>query len=248
MSFRVRGNSGYELKLDGNKVIKSSQVPDQRLINSANKQNEFKSSFFKAPKIYDINESSFTMEYINGRSFIDFFNDASKRDLDGLILKLDGYFKERTIGNIDINLDLIKKKLKTIPEASEFLKKLTDDTINIKIGLCHGDLTFSNMVFAEETYLIDFLDSYIESPTMDIVKLRQDTHLYWGFNMTSGVTDNVKLKIGFQYIDEWITNNFDMKNYNLLQCVNLFRIFPYVTDKNLKEYLKLNINKLCEHL
>ena len=46
----------------------------------------------------------------------------------------------------------------------------------IPVGTCHGDLTFSNILFnGNNYYLIDFLDSFIESPLLDIVKLRQDT-------------------------------------------------------------------------
>lgn len=249
MGIKVRGNSGYSLNIKGNRIVKSSLTPDPRLVKSAQKQNEFSSSFFKTPKIFSITDSSFTMERINGGSFVDFFNNASKRDLDGLINKLDGYFKERTIGEGFISTDLIKKKLKNSLEASEMIDYLDEiRSINMKYGLCHGDLTFSNMIFAEDIYLIDFLDSYMETPTIDILKLRQDTHLYWGFNMTDNIRDAVKLKIGLTYIDEWIMDTFDIDQYNLLQSINLFRIFPYTNDPKIKEYLTQNIRKLCEHL
>jgi tRNA A-37 threonylcarbamoyl transferase component Bud32 len=249
MGIKVRGNSGYNLKIVENRVIKSSLTPDLRLIKSAQKQNEFSSAYFKTPKIFTITESSFTMEYINGGSFVDFFNYASKRDLDGLINKFEGYFKERTIGEGFVSTDIIKKKLKDIPESNEMIDYLDEiQAIKIKYGLCHGDLTFSNMIFAEDIYLIDFLDSYMESPTIDVLKLRQDTHLHWGFNMVDTIRDPVKLKLGFKYIDEWIMDTFDIDQYNLLQAINLFRIFPYTNDPKIKEYLTQNIRKLCEHL
>ena len=104
------------------------------------------------------------------------------------------------------------------------------------------------MIFAEDIYLIDFLDSYMETPTIDILKLRQDTHLHWGFNMVDNVRDVVKIKIGLGYIDEWIMDTFDIDQYNLLQSINLFRIFPYTDDPKIKEYLTRNIRKLCERL
>ena len=44
------------------------------------------------------------------------------------------------------------------------------ECIKIPIGICHGDLTFSNILFnGNNYYLIDFLDSFIEYPLMDIV-------------------------------------------------------------------------------
>lgn len=249
MSFKISGNSQYRLRLEKNKVIKEALTDDTRLVVSARKQQEFKSSFFKTPKVYDIDKSSFTMEYINGDSFIEFLSRASKRDLDGLIARLDGYFKERIVGDCYIPISVFREKLKLLPESQELLNYIKDkDSINIKVGLCHGDMTFSNMIFAEDVYLIDFLDAYIDSPTMDILKLRQDTQLYWSFNMIKKPLDPVKVKIGLQYIDEWITSTFDIDHYNILQCINLYRIFPYTSNPKIEKYLKQNIYKLCEHL
>ena len=249
MSFKVKGNSGYELRVEKNNVIKYALKDDPRLVISAQKQKEFKSNFFKTPKVYDINKSSFTMEYINGDSFIDFFTRASKRDLDWFITKLDGYFKERIIGEYEIPISIFKEKLSSLPEATGLLDYIGNKkSIKIKSGMCHGDMTFSNMIFAEDVYLIDFLDTYLDSPTMDILKLRQDTQLSWSFNMIKKIRDPIKVKIGLQYIDEWVTSTFDVESYNILQCINLYRIFPYTNDPQIEIFLKQNIHKLCEHL
>ena len=120
--------------------------------------------------------------------------------------------------------------------------------IRIKVGLAHGDMTLSNMIFTDEIYLIDFLDSYIESPTMDLVKLRQDTHLHWSLNMISSVTDLSKIKLGLSYIDDWLVENYPIEKYELLQIINLQRIYPYTNNVKIKKYLETNINKLCEIL
>jgi len=104
------------------------------------------------------------------------------------------------------------------------------------------------MIFAEDIYLIDFLDSYIESPTMDIIKLRQDTHLYWSLNMVDKVIDLTKIKLGLQYIDNWLVNNYPIENYEIFQIINLLRIYPYTNDDKIKLYLDKNINKLCKLL
>ena len=109
-------------------------------------------------------------------------------------------------------------------------------------------MTLSNMIFAEDIYLIDFLDSYIESPTMDIIKLRQDTHLYWSLNMVNDITDLTKIKLGLKYIDNFLLNNYNVDEYYFLQIINLIRIFPYTIDKETEDWLTKNINELCEHL
>lgn len=247
MPFKIKGNSNYELKLENNIVTKYSTVEDPRLIVSANKQNEFKSNYFKTPKIYEINESSFSMEYINGESFIEFFGRASKRDLDGLIYKIDGYIQENILGDYNLPIDILKQKIKQIPSAKNVLINFKEkEYIKVKVGKCHGDFTFSNMVFAENIYLIDFLDSYIDSPTIDIVKIRQDTHLYWSLNMVNDVRDVIKVKLGLKYIDDWITSKYPVEDYNLLQAINLSRIIPYAKTPKIQEYLKQNITKLCE--
>ncbi len=63
------------------------------------------------------------------------------------------------------------------------------------VGICHGDLTFSNMLFnGNNYYLIDFLDSFVESPLLDIVKLRQDSAYLWSQLMYIHDYDKIRLK------------------------------------------------------
>lgn len=249
MDFKVKGHSKYTLTLHNDLVIKSSSENDDRLVVSATKQKLFKSNFFKTPKVIDISNSSFSMEYINGESFSQFFTRATKRDLDNLIYKIDGYLQERIIGEIEISTELLKDKVLSIPNGNEFVSILDNKKIvKVKVGIAHGDMTLSNMIFAEDIYLIDFLDSYIESPTMDIIKLRQDTHLYWSLNMVDKVIDLTKIKLGLQYIDNWLVNNYPIQNYEIFQIINLLRIYPYTNDDKIKLYLDKNINKLCELL
>jgi tRNA A-37 threonylcarbamoyl transferase component Bud32 len=235
LDFKVKGHSNYNLKLHENVVSKSSDIDDIRLVKSALKQKEFKSNHFKSPAVIEINNDSFSMEYIQGESFSQFFTLATKRDLDGLIRKIDGYFKERIIGETTIPVQILKNKLKSLPNGDALLPLLDNELdIRIKVGLAHGDMTLSNMIFTDEIYLIDFLDSYIESPTMDLVKLRQDTHLHWSLNMISSVTDLSKIKLGLSYIDDWLVENYPIEKYELLQIINLQRIYPYTNNVKIK--------------
>lgn len=250
MDFKVRGHSKYKLKLENNLVEKYHHTNDDRLVKSAYKQKRFKSKFFKTPNVLNIERDGFKMEYISGYSFSQFLTAASKRDLDGFINKIDGYLKENQITNYDIPIELFINKIKSIDYDSTLLlsKIKNKKTVNVGVGICHGDLTLSNMIFAEDIYLIDFLDSYLESPTMDIVKLRQDTHLHWSLNMVENVTDLTKIKLGLRYIDEFLINNYEVEDYYFLQIINLIRIFPYTNDKKTEDWLNKNIKELCEHL
>ena len=250
MDFKVKGHSKYKLKLENNLVTKYHYKDDDRLVASANKQTEFISKYFKTPKVLDIQSNKFEMEYISGYSFSQFLTSASKRDLDGFINKIDGYLKENIIGELNVPIQLFINKIKSIDFNSDLLlsKIKHKKDIKIKVGLSHGDMTLSNMIFAEDIYLIDFLDSYIESPTMDIIKLRQDTHLYWSLNMVNDITDLTKIKLGLKYIDNFLLNNYNVEEYYFLQIINLIRIFPYTIDKETEDWLTKNINELCEHL
>ena len=249
MDFKVKGHSNYKLEIQNDFVIKKSDTGDSRLIISANKQKSFKSNFFKTPKVYDITDKSFTMDYISGESFSQFFTNATKRDLDDLIRRIDGYLQERIVGEFQLPKSILENKLKSLPNGSDYLSILDNiENLKVKVGISHGDMTLSNMIFAEDVYLIDFLDSYIESPTMDIVKLRQDTHLHWSLNMVDNIVDLTKIKLGLEYIDKWLVKHHPIENYELFQIINLLRIYPYTDDNNIKVYLDNNIKWLRELL
>lgn len=122
-------------------------------------------------------------------------------------------------------------------------------SIKIPIGICHGDLTFSNILIDNnrmELYLIDFLDSFIESPLLDIVKIRQDTKHLWTLNLYNHNFDKNKTIIIMNYLDKIIDNYFkkyDFYNdcYKYFQIINLLRVLQY--SKN-----KIIANKILECL
>jgi len=249
MDFKVKGHSKYNLSKEENLVIKSSFDIDDRLVLSAKKQQNFKSSFFKTPNVLGIANSSFSMEYIEGKSFKEYFLLATKNDLDFLIKSIKGYFDETIVGEIDVSINILKNKINSLNIGKNFVSLLDNkNTIPMLVGKCHGDMTLSNMIFSKDIYLIDFLDSYIESPTMDLVKLRQDTHLHWSLNLIESPRDLTKLKLGLRYIDDWIQDEYLIEEYNLLQIINLLRIYPYVNDNKINNWLDSNIKRLCEHL
>ena len=107
MNFKVKGHSKYKLSLTDGWVKKESFENDNRLVKSALKQKKFKSNYFKTPDVKEINKNSFLMKYIIGKSFSEFFNQATKYDLDLLIEKLDGYFSETIIGDIKIPISIL---------------------------------------------------------------------------------------------------------------------------------------------
>ena len=103
--------------------------------------------------------------------------------------------------NITNNKLIKENKLKLI---FNYLYENMEDISNqnIPIGICHGDLTFSNILVDNnrmQLYLIDFLDSFIESPLLDIVKIRQDTKYLWTLNLYNHNYDSNKTIIILNY-------------------------------------------------
>ena len=127
--------------------------------------------------------------------------------------------------------------------------------ITLPIGVCHGDLTLSNILFSSNKYyLIDFLDSFIETPIQDIVKLRQDTSLFWSLQMYDRAYDKIRIETVFDYIDAAINDHFSStcecynNSYNYIQLINILRIVPYAKSQSVAEYLENTLTLLLGNL
>lgn len=152
------------------------------------------------------------------------------------------------------NSHVLDKKLKPgIQSILDRCQKVFDELkeMFIPIGICHGDLTFSNILFnGNNYYLIDFLDSFIESPLQDIVKIRQDTAYRWSQLMYTKKYDAVRLRIICDKIDREIDNYFTCKyqwytdNYRTVQLMNILRILPYAHEEKVVNYLIEVLNSL----
>jgi len=226
--------------------------------------------FIKVPDIKWENESM-NMSYIYGKSFIDFFERSDIDDIKNITNEIIAYI-ENEISRSSIELVnksiLIDKVNSTFENAknnafyeesdAELFNKAIDYLtytvrgleIELPIGQCHGDLTFSNMIFNNSgIWIIDFLDSFIETPLQDIVKLRQDTLYKWSTNMVENSYNKVRVNTVFKYIDNKITNYFKcydwfVSYYNILQYINILRILPYTKTKEVHDFLVKVLNKI----
>ena len=102
------------------------------------------------------------------------------------------------------------------------------------------------MLFTDSgMYLIDFLDSFVETPLQDIVKIRQDSKYGWSTMMTNQKYNIVHVKMVLNYIDNCISSYFEKydfyKYYDMLQYINILRILPYVKEQKVYE-------RICEIL
>jgi dTDP-glucose pyrophosphorylase len=150
--------------------------------------------------------------------------------------------------NINTKKILNEQEYKFIIKKINILENNCEQICNIMVpvGYCHGDLTLSNMLFStidNNIYLIDFLDSFIETPLFDIIKFRQDTKFYWSLKMINLEMDQNKIKIALNYLDNKIDNYFkkyefyNSQLYDYFEIINLLRILQYCKNKDIKDFL-----------
>lgn len=243
-----------------------------RLINQANKQiaaHRIEYQNIRVPKIFEVekSESSATikMEYIYSRNYVEHFEQAGFEQIKYLIGAIK-YFIDLEINNSTMQIvpshiltnkmaDVARKVERNVhlmndTEAQELVRRSCEVMNNVgdmelPVGMCHGDLTFSNILFnGNNYYLIDFLDSFIESPLLDIVKIRQDTAYLWSTLMYHKTFDKVRLSIISEKIDTAIDEYFTGKYkwyrdyYMPLQLMNFLRILQYGHEDKVIAYLK----------
>jgi len=275
MNIEVKGNSGCDIQIvDENNhlyVNKTTNDPSytNRLFLQGEKQAKaLTTDKISVPVVHVNKDNLIKMDYIYANNFIDFIERSPFMEIDNFIKAICEYIAAEIQQSemTNISNDTFLDKLKCIEEKTYNNKHMgqyqfevfgifndaelvfkKNETITIPIGICHGDLTFSNIMFSNSKYyLIDFLDSFIETPLQDIVKIRQDTQLYWSLLMYTKTYDSIRVKMTLDYIDKEIDaffSNYDFyKYYNILQLMNILRIFPYVKSNTVAEYL-LNTTK-----
>lgn len=263
-------------------VYKSTADPKylNRLLLQAEKQKAAGTVAYqhiRVPEVYEIvkdqDKTVIKMRYVYSKNFIEFFEQAGFEQINYLIGALK-YFLEYEIDQCKLEsvpasifqskFAEVKGKTETNPyckddeEIKDILAKAGEwfqsiESLLIPVGLCHGDLTFSNVLFnGNNYYLIDFLDSFVETPLQDIVKIRQDTRYYWSQLMYTKLYDAVRLRIVCDKIDREIDSYFLGKyqwyadNYKTMQLMNILRILPYAHEQRVVNYLK-NILKDLLH-
>lgn len=261
-------------------VYKSTGDPNylNRLALQAEKQRKaslIEFQHIRVPHIYELNRNEHTtvvkMQYIYSKNFIEFFEQAGFEQIDYLIGALK-YFIEYEINECRLQAVsplVFQTKFADIRTKVENNEQFQQDDqmlclmkdcqsyfdhlqeLLLPIGLCHGDLTFSNILFnGNNYYLIDFLDSFIETPLQDIVKIRQDTANHWSQLMYTKRYDAVRLGIICDRIDREIDLYFSNKyqwyttHYKTVQLMNMLRILPYAHEEKVIDYLKNILNCL----
>lgn len=210
----------------------------------------------------------FDMHYAGGEKYSNHLTRINKDALDQLIEKFIAYLKQRiaeskqTPAPRDIihqkiaDLSVVFNQQKGIPQLLnnqiiEYLNSSIPDN-HIYVGNCHGDFTLSNMLFTLTGKIItfDLLDSFIESPIIDLVKLRQDTKYHWSlFVENTHFFNTVKIKQVLAYMDKHIVQAFENDEHiatweKYLTVFNFARILPYAKDERDIQYLSTHLTTI----
>lgn len=258
----------------------SSLSYNERLKKQASKQNSFETFCpdeisLCAPKVYNVGVANdglafFEMEYARGEKFSDYFPRLSLSQIDSVVEIFINYFhfafKNATL--MEVPSTVIKMKTEEVQQKvmpiANYSEKLKDALFlylynkkpksSLPQSFCHGDFTFSNMLFNEngQIYVFDFLDSFIESPLIDLVKLRQDTKFLWSVLIDENLENHKVIKVIqiLEYMDSRIESFLseltpDLQDwYAYLEVYNLARIMPYAQKQSDIQFLNKNLTQL----
>lgn len=252
MSNFKSGLSGCKIELINPNTLKkysSCKEYNFRLSQQIDKQIFFSNLILKnidTPRViktYKEELYSFEMEYIPGFSFGEYFSSCCFIDIDFVVQTLFGYFdylilnkKSYSIKNQVIEKIISLERKTNYSDYLNFLKNYLDKkTIYAPKTFCHGDLTFTNILFHKNRlFFIDFLDSYVDSFLCDLVKLKQDLYYMWSINIQN--INSLRLRQIYRYIwsklYERYSEYIESDSFQVLDTMNCLRIEPYLTNQS----------------
>ena len=252
------GLSGCKLELIGSNTLRkhsSSLSYNKRLELQVKKQELFSNQVFRnveTPKVLRKEDSYFDMEYVTGRSFDEYFSVCSVNDIDFVFDSLCGYFDGLISHSQYYQPEVSKKRLlDKINSLETHTRHLTDlyhirqmvSSITMKIPqtFCHGDLTFTNIIFNKNRlYYIDFLDCFIDSFLCDLIKLKQDLYYHWSLDV-QGIK-NLRIRQIYSFLwrklEERYSQYVETIEFDVLDVLNTLRIEPYLTNEDQRLIIK----------
>jgi hypothetical protein len=252
---------------NGKWVVQKSCQPEyaSRLKMQADKQILYKDLLVKenieVPEVYQNEFSWFTMEYKPYLGYIEFVETRPVVEIKSSLAILLNYintsikeiivwdFQQRNRAKEKEWSSFIKQRISN--EYQSTLKRISKLEIPaLPIGRCHGDLTMSNVMFGNSKIaFIDFADTPISSPILDIIKLKQDAKYNWTSFTTTKKHDWFKVELVNKWFDEQLNlllsrNNLEIKEWKYWEAMNYLRIIPYVKEERILTYLETCIEDI----
>ena len=270
---KIIGNSNYKtsvIKKDKLYILKESltNYDSERLKKQIVKQETIQGSNYniKTPKIITKEKSRYMMEYVKSYDMINYMNIIDIHSLksimnniiklvntfikDSQMIVIDRLIVTNKIDSIKLNLQRFHKNSIVIQSLDYLRENISILEKTIPVGICHGDLTLSNMLvdYNHDLYLIDFLDDFINTPIFDIIKLRQDLKYKYVLEIYNGIYDKIKIEQIFKYFDGLISNEYERYNlyFKYFDIMNFLRILQYSKNSNLDNYLLKTIHNILQ--
>lgn len=251
------GLSGCKLEFISDDVIrKTSQSTEynQRFEKQIHKQKHFlgvKLNNISTPKILNVGYEKgllyCDMQYIDSSIFTEKFQQSTFNDITYYTKTLFNYVDTIRFTNESYTSDEIKscvvvklEQLKAKSKYSDLIVNVLEHIKHIDFGEveknnCHGDLTLSNILFTNrDIYFIDFLDSYVESFLIDLVKIKQDLYYKWNIKLMNSYLPKVEFYMNKMWGDfeKKYDKHIDTELFHVLDLINYLRIEPYITTHN----------------
>tara|TARA_B100000780_G_C21055725_1_gene424125 strand:+ start:127 stop:984 length:858 start_codon:yes stop_codon:yes gene_type:complete len=136
------------------------------------------------------------------------------------------------------NCPYLKTELKG---CFDILQDICKKNYYFPVGKCHGDLTLSNVIMSNDDTLnlIDYLDTFFESPLQDVAKIMQDFIYGWSFRYekeSASLSALIFCLHSTPLIFEDIVNKF-RPQIKILLILTLMRIAPYTDDEVTRNWL-----------
>jgi thiamine kinase-like enzyme len=127
-----------------------------------------------------------------------------------------------------------------------------EDQIELPVGPYHGDLTFSNLIYADGiVYVFDFLHSFMHTPLLDYAKLRQEYIYLWSIRYLDRAARMTAIQFAQNSVPTEILKLLEQMypfQCKLFSIVNLLRIVPYCNDDQTLQWLTICVKVEFEGL
>ena len=244
------GYSGSKLEL-----IKKNNILIVKKTNNIKRNleryNSLKYLNLSMPKILNISDDYYEMEYINNISMDMYIEQYDIDDLISFILNLLDSFKIKEIEKdfTDVYINKLKnfnfKKYNLLFNSDQLINKLPKI---LPTSEYYGDLTLDNILFDiknNKFVLIDPATTDYNSFVFDIAKLKQDLICKWFIRNKTYNTHDINKKINkiYQSLDKYPYYDNDY-----LLILMIMRILPYSKNKEDRLFLTKNINNIWNKL
>lgn len=220
----------------------------------------------RTPSIIDVsfngNLTFFDMDFVAGQTPYDLFLSCDKQTVDKILERLINYLKHNaSTGRLCDGEEFkikTKRKIQELmtktkhPDLLDYLAHRTDmANFTVTKSFCHGDLTLSNMIYLNgDLYLIDFLDSFIDTTLIDIAKLKQDLFYDWTLDCHIQASKEQRLRIKqicrkiWNGIETRLSVDLSTEEFKIIEALNFLRIEPYTKN----EQMRLKLDEIIKNL